>query len=294
MTGTETGRVDPTNVEQARAWDGGEGSYWAANADLFESGTAAYDEQLLEAAGFGATDRVLDVGCGTGDTARAAARRASNGSVIGMDLSREMLDVARDRTERAGIDNLRFEQGDVQIYPFEPDSLDVAISKTGTMFFGDPVAAFGNIGRALRPEGRLAMLVWKPVADNEWFREFVTAFAAGRDLPAPPLDAPGPFALADPERVRRLLAAAGFGDVAVEGSAEPMWFGADAASGYELIAGLLGWMLDDLDESGQSRARDGLRSTMAAHETDEGVLFESAMWLVTAVRHESPLARRLR
>lgn len=285
MTGTETRQIDPTNVEQAAAWDGDEGAYWAANADLFESGAAAYDEQLLDAAAIRAADRVLDVGCGTGDTAREAARRASKGSVVGVDLSREMLAVARDRTERAGIDNLQFDQGDVQVYPFEPDAFDVAISKTGTTFFGDPVAAFGNIGRALRPEGRLAMLVWKPVADNEWFREFVTAFAAGRELPAPPPEAPGPFSLADPERVRRLLAAAGFGDVTVQGSAEPMWFGADAASGFEFIAGLLGWMLDDLDESGRKRAREGLGTTMAAHVTDAGVRFESAMWLVTAVRH---------
>jgi SAM-dependent methyltransferase len=284
MTGTETWQVDPTNVEQAAAWDGDEGAYWAANADLFEGGTAEYDERLLDAADIREADRVLDVGCGTGDTARAAARRASKGSVIGVDLSREMLGVARDRTERAGIDNLSFEQADVQVYPFEPDGFDAAISKTGTMFFGDPVAAFGNIALALRPGGRLAMLVWRSVSDNEWFREIVTAFAAGRDLPAPPPDAPGPFALADPERIRRVLPAAGFGDVKVESVAKPMRFGADAAQGYEFIAGLLGWMLDDLDESGRARARESLRATMAAHETDEGVRFESAMWLATAVR----------
>jgi SAM-dependent methyltransferase len=284
MTGTQTGRVDPTNLEQAAAWDGDEGHYWAANADLFESGAAAYDERLLDAAEIATADRVLDVGCGTGETARGAARRASAGSVLGVDLSREMINVARDRTERDGIGNLRFAHGDAQIYPFEPGGFDVVVSKTGTMFFGDPVAAFGNLGQALRPDGRLAMAVWRSAADNEWFREIVTAFAAGRDLPAPPPEAPGPFALADPERVRLVLRAAGFGDVRLESVTEPMRFGADAATGYEFIAGLLGWMLEDLDESGRTRARDALRATMAAHETDRGVLFGSAMWLVTAVR----------
>src|SRR4051812_9066172 len=100
MSETGTWRVDPSNAEQAKAWNGDEGHYWAVNADLFEDGTAGYDDRLLDAAEIRAAGRVLDVGCGTGEIARAAARRASAGSVLGIDLSREMVEAARERTAR--------------------------------------------------------------------------------------------------------------------------------------------------------------------------------------------------
>jgi SAM-dependent methyltransferase len=284
MTGTQTRPVDPTNAEQAKAWDGDEGDYWADHAERFETTTSRYDRHLLAAAGLTAASHVIDVGCGTGDTARAAAATARTGTVLGIDLSHRMLAVARRRAELAGIDNVRFVPGDAQIYPFDPATADVVISKTGTMFFGDPVAAFGNLGRALAPGGRLAVLVWQPVADNEWFREITTALAAGRKLPMPPPDAPGPFSMSDPSRVRGIVEAAGFGDLALDDLREPMDFGPDATSAYEFALGLLDWMLDGLDATGRAVALDALRATMTRHETDSGVDFGSAMWLVTAVR----------
>lgn len=284
MTGIETRHVDPSNAEQARAWDGDEGDYWARRADLFEASTSRYDRHLLDAMGLTATSQVIDVGCGTGDTARAAATAARDGSVLGVDLSRALIDSARHRAERAGIGNLRFDVGDAQVYPFEPGSADVVISKTGTMFFGDPDAAFGNLALALRPGGRLGLLVWQAVADNEWFTEISTALAAGRDLPMPPPDAPGPFSMSDPDRVRSRLEAGGFGDVELESIREPLGFGPDADVAYDFIVGLLGWMLQGLDGAGQVRAIGALRGTLAAHATDDGVVFDSAMWLVTAVR----------
>ena len=284
MTGIETRHVDPSNAEQARAWDGDEGAYWARQADLFEESTSRYDQRMLDAVRLTATSRVIDVGCGSGDTARAAAIAAPDGSVLGVDLSRELVDTARRRAERAGIGNARFEVGDAQVYPFAPDAADAVISKTGAMFFGDPVAAFGNLARALRPDGRLALLVWQAAAENEWFLEISTALAGGRDRPAPPPDAPGPFSLSDPDRARARLTAAGFQDVAFEGLREPMGFGPDSDAAYDFIVGLLGWMLDGLDDAGRADALGALRTTLGAHKTDSGVEFGSAMWLVTAVR----------
>ncbi len=284
MTGIETRHVDPSNAEQARAWDGDEGAYWARQADLFEESTSRYDQRMLDAVRLTATSQVIDVGCGSGDTARAAAVAAPDGSVLGVDLSRELVDTARRRAERAGIGNARFEVGDAQVYPFEPGAADAVISKTGAMFFGDPVAAFGNLARALRAGGRLALLVWQAAAENEWFLEISTALAGGRDRPAPPPDAPGPFSLSDSDRARARLTAAGFQDVAFEGLREPMGFGPDVDAAYDFIVGLLGWMLDGLDDADRDDALGALRTTLAAHETDVGVMFGSAMWLVTAVR----------
>lgn len=277
-------QVDPSNAGRARAWDGSEGGYWAEHADLFDRSVAAYDARFLAAAAVGATDRVLDIGCGTGQTTRAAARRASAGSALGVDLSAAMIAVARRRADREGIGNVRFVQADAQVYAFPTGSFDVVVSRTGAMFFGDPVAAFANLARAVRPAGRLALLAWQPAHRNEWLVAFSGALAAGRDLPPPPPDAPSPFSLGDPDRTRGLLSAAGFVDIRLEAVAGPMHFGGDADEAVAFVLGLLGWMLDGLDAAGRARACDALRASVEAHATPAGVRYDSAAWIVTARR----------
>jgi len=284
MTDLSSLPVDPANTEQAQAWDGDEGAYWAAHADHFDRAVAAYHARLMAGATVGEADHVLDLGCGTGQTTTDAARAAHAGAALGVDLSAAMLDVARRRATEEGVTNAWFEQADAQIHPFEPGAFDVAISRTGATFFGDLVAAFTNIRRALRSDGRLVLLTWQPLAGNEWIREFAGALAAGRDLPTPPPDAPGPFALADPDRVHTVLSNAGFADVDLEALNEPMWFGRDADDAHRLISGLMVWMLEGLDESGRRSALDALRATTAAHETADGVLYESGAWLIRARR----------
>jgi len=160
----------------------------------------------------------------------------------------------------------------------------VAIGQTSAMFFGDRITGLTNIGRALRPGGRLALLTWQPVATNEWILDFSTAMAAGRDLPPPPPDAPGPFTLAHPDVVRTALDTAGFSDVELQAQRAPMWFGHDADDAYQLVSGLLAWMLDGLDDTSRAGALDALRNTIAAHETRDGVLYESAAWIIAARR----------
>lgn len=276
--------VDPANREQLQAWDGDEGAYWAVHADHFERALDRYDGPFFAAAAIGAADRVLDVGCGTGKTTRDAARVAPAGSALGVDLSSAMVAVARQRAVDEGIHNVRFEQVDAQIHPFEPDAFDVAIGRTSVTFFADRVAGLTNIGRALRRGGRLVLLTWQPMPQQEWIREFSTAFAAGRDLPAPPPEAPGPFTLDDPDVIGSVLDAAGYIDVRLDGRREPMWFGADADDAYRLVLGLLGWMLAGLDDDGRAAAQDALRATIAAHATPDGVLYDSATWITRATR----------
>jgi SAM-dependent methyltransferase len=284
VTTTNAVPVDPANTGQLRAWDGDEGAYWAAHADRFDRSVAAYDASFMDAAAIGRGDRVLDIGCGTGRTTRDAARAAADGSALGVDLSSAMLDVARRRAKDEGLARVRFEQADAQIHPFETEAFDRAIGRTSAMFFGDRVAGLANVARALRPGGRLALLTWQRLVDNEWIRELSRALAAGRDVPAPPADAPGPFALAEPEVVRGVLGAAGYTDIALEARRESMWFGAHADDAHRFVLGLLGWMLDGLDEADRAGAVDALRATVAAHETPEGVLYESAAWIIRATR----------
>ncbi|MFF4105134.1 class I SAM-dependent methyltransferase [Streptomyces sp. NPDC001903] len=276
--------ADPSNAEQARAWDGQEGAYWAEHADRFDRAVRPYREAFLAAAGVSAADRVLDIGCGTGETTRDLARRATGGRALGVDLSAAMLRVARERAAAEALDNADFVQADAQVHPFPAGAFDVAVSRSGTMFFADPVAAFRNIGGALRPGGRLVQLVWRALADNEWFLSLTRSLAAGRPAPTPAADAPGPFSLADPARVRTVLGAAGFTDIRLEPHGEAMWFGEDAADAERFTLGMLGWMLDGLDEQDRRRAVDELRSTLAAHESDSGVRYASAAWIIRAVR----------
>jgi SAM-dependent methyltransferase len=274
--------VDPSNIQQFGAWDGGEGAYWAANADDYDHAVAEYHRPFMAAASIGRADRVLDIGCGTGQTTREAARAATDGAAVGVDLSSAMLLEARQRAAREGLTNVTFEQLDAQIHPFEVGAFDVAISRSGSMFFGDLVAAFTNIRRALRPGGRVVLLTWQPLSENEWIREFSGALAAGRSLPAPLPDAPGPFSLSDPDRVRAILAGAGFSDIELTGIAAGTWFGTDADAASRFVLGQLGWMLEGLDDPGRSRAIDALRATTAAHETDAGVVYASAAWIIGA------------
>jgi SAM-dependent methyltransferase len=268
--------VDPSNLEQAQAWDGDEGAYWAANARRFDRSVAAHHGPFMTAAAIASADRVLDIGCGTGQTTRDAARAASAGSALGVDLSARMIDHARRQAASEGLGNATFEQADAQVYPFAAEAFTVAIGRTSAMFFGDPVAAFANIARSLPPGGRLALLTWQGPGPNEWIRELSGALAAGRALPMPPSDAPGPFALSDPDRVTQLLTAAGFTRVELHPRAEPMWFGENADDAYEFVLGLMGWMLHGLDDHGRARALDNLRGTLGAHDTGNGVEFDSA------------------
>jgi ubiquinone/menaquinone biosynthesis C-methylase UbiE len=144
--------------------------------------------------------RALDVGCGTGQETRAVATRCRSGSALGVDLSSRMLDIARREATRSGLANVSFEHADAQIYPFSRAALNVVLSRTAAMFFGDKPAAFANLARALRPNGQLAILVWQAAPRNEWFISFMTALAAGRVIPQLPPAGPNPFSMADPDQ----------------------------------------------------------------------------------------------
>lgn len=278
-----TGSVAPSNTAQETAWDGNEGSRWAEHADLLEGMPARYDSALLAAAAVEVGSRVLDVGCGTGSVTRAAARSTATGTALGVDLSTAMIAAARDRAARAGVTNATFARADAQVHPFPAAGFDVVLSRTGASFFGDPHAAFANLARATVPGGRLALLTWQALAQNEWIGAIGGALA-GRSLPGPPPGTPGPFALAEPEVVDALLRAAGFDEVQAVEVREPVVFGRDPVAARDVMAGLLAWLVDGRDADARDRAHAALLATMQAHDGPGGIAFGSAAWLVTARR----------
>ena len=273
--------IDPSNAEQLSAWDGEEGAYWTRHAERFDRSIAGHHRPFLRAAALVEDDLVLDIGCGTGQTTREAARAARSGAAVGIDLSSAMLDHARHTAADEGLANASFIQGDAQVHAFEPQHFTVALARTSAMFFGDHLAAFRNIHGALRPSGRLVMLTWQPLSENEWLREIATSLAVGRPPMLPPPGA-GPMSLSEPAHVQELLSAAGFTDVELEGNEAPMWFGEDADTALDFILGLTDWMIRDLDDAGKKAARDALASTIAEHHGPDGVTFASATWITTA------------
>jgi SAM-dependent methyltransferase len=257
-------------------------------SDLFDydAELRLHNELFRAAARVGPRDHVLDIGCGTGQSTREAARAAIAGSVVGVDLSAPMLERARQLSADEGLTNIAYQQADAQVHPFPSMSFDLCISRFGTMFFGDPVAAFTNIGRALRPAARLVLLVWQERDRNEWaiaIRQTLTGSSA-----AP--HGPDPFSLADPTVTEGILAAAGFEEVGFTDVHEPVYYGPDGATAFDAVYRLLKFkdLLVDLDAAVAEQARTRLRATLDAHNTDGGVYFDSRAWIVTARRRHGP------
>ncbi|GIF47713.1 methyltransferase family protein [Asanoa ferruginea] len=237
--------------------------------------------RLRAAAAVGPHDRVLDIGCGGGQTTREAAEAAVNGSAVGVDISPRLLEQARARS--AGLPNVAFEQADAQVHPFQRASFDVCISRFGTMFFADPVAAFSNIALALRPGARLVLLVWQDADRNEW------STVVRQALSAPAKAGPNAFSLADPTATEKILTAAGFTGIGFTDVREPVYYGPDTAAAYHAILELQQptGVLAALDPATADEARARLRAAVAARETADGVFFDSRAWLITARRDDA-------
>ncbi|WP_425839218.1 class I SAM-dependent methyltransferase [Streptomyces fractus] len=282
---------DIVNTEQAQAWNGPEGVHWARHQDRWNAVNEGFNEPLLDAAALTAHDRVLDLGCGSGQTTRLAALRAPQGHALGLDLSDPMLAEARARAAQEGIANASFTQGDAQVHPFGAGAFDAAISRYGVMFYADPEAAFTNVGRALRPGGRLAFVCPADAALNDW----VAAMASLRDvLPVGDFGRPGlpgMFSLASPDRIREVLAAAGFtGITANQEQAYGTWgSGAGDVAEFLLGTGPGRHLMEQADASAGARARRVLTDHLRGFEAADGtVRLRSTCWLVTADRPADP------
>jgi SAM-dependent methyltransferase len=254
-------------------------------ADHYDAELRRHNERLRAATGIVPTDQVLDIGCGAGQTTCDAARAAPSGSALGVDVSDAMLERARRRSAEEGLSNVSYELGDAQTHRFRPAHFDVVISRFGTMFFADPVAAFANIARASRPGARLVMMVWQSADRNEWssaIHRSLTGGAAPADSPGKP----GAFSLGDPSTVESILGTAGFSGVGFAESHEPVYYGPDTASAYELVCDFktVKDLLATQEAAAAERALASLRETLETHRTGDGVLFDSRAWIVSARR----------
>src|SRR5689334_4240563 len=257
-----------TNAEQAVQWDGPAGAHRTRYAEVFDAEDRPHNERFRAATGLTPRDRGLGIGCGTGQSTRDAARAVTAGSALGIDLSAQMLEYARRISREEGLANVSFEQADAQVHGFPAGGFDVAISRFGSMFFDDPVAAFGNVGHALRPGGRLVLLVWQTRERNAWSTTFREAIAGDAELP-PPAAGPSPFSLGDPAVAGGILAAAGFTEVSFSDVHEPVYYGPDAAVALDVVSGLRSTrdLLAGMNAGQAENALDRLRAILAEHQT---------------------------
>jgi ubiquinone/menaquinone biosynthesis C-methylase UbiE len=253
----------------------------------YEAELQSHNAALLPVCAIRSHEHVLDIGCGTGQTTREAARLAATGSALGIDITEPMIVRARELAAAEGLRNIRFEHDDAQAHSFPPQHFDVAISRYGTMFFSDPIAAFRNIGGALQPGGRLVMMTWQAHETNAWSVAVHHALAPYESSSAVSPGAQEHFSLADPARIERLLHAAGFADVSFSDVREPVYYGESVEAAVEWVRGFrfVKNVLQGLDAVAAARLLASLRDAMAKSSSEKGVWFDAREWIVTAKRH---------
>jgi SAM-dependent methyltransferase len=285
----EVGSV--TNAAQVQRWNGASGQHWIEHRERHLAEHQNLTPHLFRRAAIAPGERVLDVGCGCGDTTIVAARSAAgrsrqepdqSGIAVGLDLSAPMLAVARRLAEQAGTANARFVRGDAQARPLRRSTFDVVISNFGVMFFADPRVAFASLGATLRPYGRLVFLCWQDETRNELFNIPLRAFGAHMRLPAP--TASGLFV--DSGLITELLSGTGFKDVQVASVNEPAWLGADVDDVMSYVRGMpaIRALAASLNNpSLTARVLATIEEQYQARQRPDGIWVPAAAWLVTAI-----------
>jgi ubiquinone/menaquinone biosynthesis C-methylase UbiE len=281
------------DADQAALWNGRAGRVWAESQALLDQLFGPIEALLVDAVLAAARRRVLDVGCGTGATTLAVARRlGANGRCVGVDISGPMLEAARARAEREGTP-ASFVRADAQTHAFEPGGFDVIISRFGVMFFDDPVQAFANLRRAATDDAELRCVVWRSPAENPFMTTAERAAAPLLpNLPARRPDTPGQFAFADQARVRRILAASGWAEVDIRAIDIPCTLPEKGLVRYVTQFGPLGLVLHEADEQTRARVIETVRPAFDPYVHGDEVRVTAACWMVGARASSAAAAPR--
>ena len=269
------------NAEQSARWNDQAGRNWAELSDLLDRMLEPFVAPLLDSIGPVADRRILDVGCGAGALTLAAAKRGAIG--LGVDISAPLIEAALERARRLGAAGAEFVKADAQSHRFEPGSFDALISRFGVMFFDDPAAAFRNLRSAVRAGGRLACLAWRSPAENGFMTAAERAVAdVLPHLPGRVDDAPGQFGFADPDRVRLILAASGWRDIAIRAVDVQCSLPEEELRVYARRMGPVADLLPSLDDGARSEVERRLDSAFLPYLSGGEARFTAACWMVTA------------
>lgn len=274
------------NSQQIWDWNGELGMRWAEHVRDIEEIVRPFGDQALKAAAPVTGERVLDIGCGAGATSMALARSVGAvGLVLGVDISRPLLEVARIEAGRHVLPQLAFVEADASSADLAGE-INLIYSRFGVMFFDEPVAAFAHMHKSLVEDGRLAFVCWRHPRENPWAMTPVGALRAALGIEPEPMDpdAPGPFAFADDARVRRILEQAGFRSVDMTPVDASMRVGANPQDAAErsLRIGPASRLLREVGEQHAAKALPAVAKSFEPFAKDDGVFLAGASWLVTA------------
>ena len=275
------------NTEQIAEWNGVLGQRWVAMRQEVDRIVAPFGAAALKAAAPQLGERVIDIGCGCGDTAIEIARTVGPaGSILGIDVSQPMLGVARSRGMSANCSNLSFHEGDASETEL-PANVDLLFSRFGVMFFSDPSAAFSHLRKSLRTGGRCVFVCWRTPRDNAWAMTPLSAARKALDITPPPSDpnAPGPFAFADDDRLRTVLSGAGFGAIDVQRFDTAIFIGSTPRSAAEGVVqmGPVSRLVREVGVEHLPIILDAVERTLAPLAAPDGhVRLNGSSWIVTA------------
>jgi ubiquinone/menaquinone biosynthesis C-methylase UbiE len=284
------GPVSAANQEAIEAWDGVLFDRFSQYRHLLVGGLTLHSDRAMAYFPPRLGDKVLDIGCGFGDTAQQLAGLVGpTGEVVGVDSSERFIQVSREEAEAAGIQNVRFEVADVEAAELEGD-FDYVFARMGTMFFANPVPAHRNIRRAMKPGGRLCNVVWRRKLDNEWLHraeQVVERFVEEEEDSDELTCGPGPFALADADKTTQVLLSAGFEDISLRRSDLPFVSGRDIDEAVALVmaigpAGEVLRLAGDEAERLRPQIESALRDELGHLEGPDGVVTTASTWIVTA------------
>ncbi len=274
------------NADQIAYWNGPGGQHWADRQQAQDIVLAPVCDVLIDRAKAKAGERIVDVGCGCGATTIAIAHKVGpTGRVLGIDISAPMLARAREIAP-AGLP-VDFVLADATVYPFDPASFDLMVSRFGVMFFAEPALSFANMRRALRPSGRLAFACWREPRENPFFMAPLQAvYKHVPKLPQPGPEDPGPFSFASEARVHRILSEAGFQGIAMEPCNLSLDIavgrGLDAAVATALEIGPAARALAEQPPDVVTAATGSIREALAPFVRGQAVLLDASIWIVTA------------
>ena len=279
--------MEDKNIKQKQFWSGAGGDVWVDKQREMDIMLNPLGERVIQGLDLKEETKILDIGCGCGATTLEIAKIVNQGEVIGVDISEPMLERATQTASDMALTNISYQVKDVQVDEMPNNYFDIAFSRFGVMFFEDPFEAFNNINHSLKDDGQLSFVCWQHASLNPWQSLSIQVIKEFFDLPAPPPKSPGPFAFEDKSYIEEILNASGFRDIEIKDNQEDivMFSGKsirEACEDYLTINPVVTEMLKNSPSELREEILEALIGKFSNYHKDDGLLFPSATWIVTA------------
>ena len=279
--------MEDKNIKQKQFWSGAGGDVWVDKQREMDIMLNPLGERVIQGLDLKEETKILDIGCGCGATTLEIAKIVNQGEVIGVDISEPMLERATQTASDMALTNISYQVKDVQVDEMPNKYFDIAFSRFGVMFFEDPFEAFNNINHSLKDDGQLSFVCWQHASLNPWQSLSIQVIKEFLDLPAPPPKSPGPFAFEDKSYIEEILNASGFRDIEIKDNQEDivMFSGKsirEACEDYLTINPVVTEMLKNSPSELREEILEALIGKFSDYHKDDGLLFPSATWIVTA------------